>query len=662
MADNHFKIHKGMTLAPQTTEPSNPTNGDVYYDSTLNKFRKYENGAWSDLASGSGSGGINYILNPDAEANSTMNWSTYDDGAVSEPIDGTGGSPGSFAFSVTNSTALRGNYYFNMLDSASSPGPQGEGVSTDFSIDTADTESVLQVSFDYATLGGYQSGYVRVFVYDIDNATLLGSVINDDDGDVLAHNMPSGKFVGQFYTTDSINYRLIFHYTTTDTTGSVLNFDNVRVGPIEAFVSGSKANTIETKILSSSVSTNGVITDLTFNDLEIGKTYEITGQFALFVNNGGTDTTIEVNATHDGNIVGRTSIRVDDGTSSLDYGYFSMSAKFVATTSSLTFVANSASGVSAIFGANTRADTYVQLEKRNDLQTNLVSNNQLNQQTIQVSGRGSLGDTISGASEAINWTEVDDPFNAWNINTFTAPRSGKYSFKGMVSVTSGTIFSVEAYINDVQDKTAGITDGGTTLKLQLDWEGYLEKGDELEFRPNTTITLENSTRFHWMSINSLPDFTSYGVLNPKTEYREVVYADTTGDITNGSLFVGPGPSEFDLELDEGEWLVGYSISVAQESLGGTGNMNMQAAIHLDGTLQASTTSYAFTSINSTNQGQYHLLSSVGKVTVIGNQDLQLRLQGVRTNASLRNRMISINWTGGLAGIDSAPKLWALKIK
>lgn len=49
MAVNHFKINKGISLVPQASSPGSPSNGDIYYDSGLNKFRKYENGAWGDF-------------------------------------------------------------------------------------------------------------------------------------------------------------------------------------------------------------------------------------------------------------------------------------------------------------------------------------------------------------------------------------------------------------------------------------------------------------------------------------------------------------------------------------------------------------------------------------------------------------------------------------
>lgn len=50
MALNFLKIHKGINLRPQSSAPSSPGDGDIYYDSTLNKLRVYQNGAWVNLA------------------------------------------------------------------------------------------------------------------------------------------------------------------------------------------------------------------------------------------------------------------------------------------------------------------------------------------------------------------------------------------------------------------------------------------------------------------------------------------------------------------------------------------------------------------------------------------------------------------------------------
>lgn len=60
MADSFKRINKGLIFRPQTSTPTNPTNGDFYYDDTLTKFRAYENGSWVNVIGGaSGSVGLN---------------------------------------------------------------------------------------------------------------------------------------------------------------------------------------------------------------------------------------------------------------------------------------------------------------------------------------------------------------------------------------------------------------------------------------------------------------------------------------------------------------------------------------------------------------------------------------------------------------------------
>jgi hypothetical protein len=56
MSDSFFKVNRGVNLNPQSSEPLNPIDGDIYYDTSLSRFRKYQASAWSDLGSGGGSG------------------------------------------------------------------------------------------------------------------------------------------------------------------------------------------------------------------------------------------------------------------------------------------------------------------------------------------------------------------------------------------------------------------------------------------------------------------------------------------------------------------------------------------------------------------------------------------------------------------------------
>ena len=124
MANNHLKIHKGVTLPPQTAEPTSPTDGDMYYDDTLSLFRVFQNGSWIAMVT-SNAGGINHITNPDSEAN-LDDWNTYFDAADTRPVDGTGGSPNVVLSRIT-SGQLRGNGSFRVAKDAVNR--QGEGVS-----------------------------------------------------------------------------------------------------------------------------------------------------------------------------------------------------------------------------------------------------------------------------------------------------------------------------------------------------------------------------------------------------------------------------------------------------------------------------------------------------------------------------------------------------
>lgn len=49
MALNFYLIKQGLTLRPRSSAPSAPSNGAFYYDSTLNRFRAYENGSFQTV-------------------------------------------------------------------------------------------------------------------------------------------------------------------------------------------------------------------------------------------------------------------------------------------------------------------------------------------------------------------------------------------------------------------------------------------------------------------------------------------------------------------------------------------------------------------------------------------------------------------------------------
>lgn len=229
MAINFFKIARGLFLAPQTTTPASPADGDVYYDLTSNAFQFRENGSWKAL--GSGQGGINYITNGQADTG-VAGWSSYADAAGAAPVDGTGGSP-AITFTASPTSPLRGSASFVLSKPAANR--QGQGVAYDFAIAEADLAKPLTISFEYFPTANFEPGStlpdlsdIVIYIYDVDNARL----IQPSQFILGGGSETPNKYSAQFQTaSDSLNYRLIFHIATTNALAYDFKFDTVSLGP-----------------------------------------------------------------------------------------------------------------------------------------------------------------------------------------------------------------------------------------------------------------------------------------------------------------------------------------------------------------------------------------------------------------------------------------------
>lgn len=126
-------------------------------------------------------------------------------------------------------------------------------------------------------------------------------------------------------------------------------------------------NKIQTKILSADVTTDGVISDLTFNNLKVGKWYEVSGLVYFLVKNGGVDGNVNFEAVHNSSNIYFINFNMSDGGSSSNNASTALSFKFQATATSLTFEASSNTTNTAILGNGTLAETHVQIEERNDI-------------------------------------------------------------------------------------------------------------------------------------------------------------------------------------------------------------------------------------------------------------------------------------------------------
>lgn len=234
---------KRVEYDPQASDPANPTEGQLFYSDGTSRaqgFWEYDGTQWNPL--GTSAGGINYIANPDAEGGTT-GYAAYADAAQADPVDGSGGSP-TVTITTTSTDPLRGVNSFLLTKDAADR--QGEGFSTDFTIDNADLAQPLSISFDYEASANFDFGDgtvadisdVSVWIYDVTNAVLIQPAPIALDG--------SGKFQAQFQTNyDSNDYRLIFHIPTTNASAWTFKCDNIFVGPQE-LVSGSMIGTWQT--------------------------------------------------------------------------------------------------------------------------------------------------------------------------------------------------------------------------------------------------------------------------------------------------------------------------------------------------------------------------------------------------------------------------------
>ena len=220
---------QGLGLPSMTTTQrdaiSSPATGLQIFNSSTSKANVYDGTSWQEI--GGGAGEINFITNGTGEAGTT-GWVLYDDGAVAAPVDGTGGSTSTLTLTTQATTILRGDNSFKLAKSAADG--QGEGISFDFTLDTADKNKLLKISFDYNTDLTYTDNDIKVYIYDITNTTLItpndnGLIGKDKDDNA------SGARTISWSSTDSTSYRLIFHQTVTNASTADLYLDNVIVGP-----------------------------------------------------------------------------------------------------------------------------------------------------------------------------------------------------------------------------------------------------------------------------------------------------------------------------------------------------------------------------------------------------------------------------------------------
>jgi len=229
-SDTQTLSNKTFSDAPTLAEiatPSTPASGfgKIYFKSDGFLYQLNDDG--SETKVGAGSGGVNYVSNPDFESNNS-GYTRYDDGAAVNPVDATGGSPNAaFTFTRNTTTPLFDNG--DGLITKDANNRQGHGVSIDaFTIDYGMQSKIAEFRFNYKTSSAYADGDIRIGFYDVTNSVL----VEGSQRDLLANSI-NGEYIGYFQIPAScLSVRPYFHISSTNASAYTVQIDNVKFGPI----------------------------------------------------------------------------------------------------------------------------------------------------------------------------------------------------------------------------------------------------------------------------------------------------------------------------------------------------------------------------------------------------------------------------------------------
>lgn len=466
---------------------------------------------WATAATASGA--KNYIDDASAELESSVGGWTTDDGV--------GGAAAYLTLSQETTIELAGSGSLKMAKSANDATAEFIKVTT-VAIDLADRGKALFGSFSYdASDAAYVSSDFLVEVYDNTNAAVLYSGVAAD----LEILNSAGRFNFVTYTestTASIELRL--KVNSANASAYDLYFDEFKFGP---------ASSIQPPIVTEWRSFTPTGTWVSGNETytgewrRVGDSVEVTTTITIGAGGPPTSATLDLDLPAsmviDTNKLPSTTFDLPIGLTGVNDGgavaYDGITVYKTTTTVSPRARAN-ANPDQATTITETIPITWANTDKISvSYKVPIVgwgvgaiaSNNELSLQTIDVDGVGNGGTVITANVTDIDFTEVTDSHGAWDGDSFTAPKTGKYRISGIVRATTSIAASIQIYIDTVADELASYNSGAATGHA-FNWEGTLQKDEVLTLRSTISGTLSNSATTHFLRISSLPDYTVLGAV------------------------------------------------------------------------------------------------------------------------------------------------------
>lgn len=469
-------------------------------------------GSSSDSSS---SGSKTYIDSASANIESSIgSWET-DNGA---------GSAASYLTITRNTTTpLAGTGDLSLAKSANDA--TGEFIKLDSqTIDIADRGGALFGSFSYdATDANYSSGDLIVEVYDVTNAAVLYSGVSDD----LEILQTAGKFQFVTYTeSTTAQIELRIKINSTNATTYTVYLDEFKLGPAPQ-VQGVYRNSVTLSMNGSGNFTDGVVkVDRVGNNVTVTTTtapahssLEAAYSAAGFIPSWARPSSIQNNMTNNGSSLMWTTYMGTDGQFGVAYRNYSG-----------TLTASTGGGVLTI--------SY----PVDDIAQPTVTENELSLQTIRVTSQVSTANhTSTGNYQDVSFTEDRDTHGAFDGTTFTAPRSGFYTFYAHVQFgTSATgRRGVQVVLTSADDASipGNLLPASTTGAFGILATGtvYMQKGGTAKVQgfqdSGGNLAYDNGV----FSVVGNPDYTTLGVVKSEPVYVEARGSDgdpLTADVTN----------------------------------------------------------------------------------------------------------------------------------
>ena len=214
MSDNFIKFYDGTHYRPQSSDPTNPVEGDIFFSNGSPRakgFWKYQDGQFQVLG-GSGGGGLDVFFKEDHEINGIDNYTT---GNNTLP-DGGGTLDGTLALETTLPIAGVNSVKYTMSTSSADDYILGESVALE------EKQKNKEIAFvQYYRYDGDDAD-VRAFLYDVSNAEEIpGTSIPLD-----AQAKPT-RLTIQAFIKDSIDNVKIGYQITTGNNTKILIFDDI---------------------------------------------------------------------------------------------------------------------------------------------------------------------------------------------------------------------------------------------------------------------------------------------------------------------------------------------------------------------------------------------------------------------------------------------------